>query len=430
MMESNQNLNVAGKGFAEWPVPFWLKLVRSAFALGVALCVAAVLFNIGGWSLVTDTGADGFSLWFAVWGVALVLISMATPVIFSKLGMFRKLFNVRRAASGDRWVFGGFRSSKDPAAILLSLAAVYATAALGVYRAVVTCPLPEMLTKASFEIMAPNLESGAESEMAPIYFWDYATWMNPDWLNEINIILPYEKGPPQKLLPKIYFEDAKTHAIVLELHGRRPRQYKPETIYGIFEQPVVHPRDWPLVWRLEREAGLTTEGLNAAILYLLRINQGGSSRVTQAIGVPWDTRGSTPRPDNGRFFYWGPDGSVFQVKCPSPCRMARLLELVQFPEDPRGSHQQRLAWTKDTIRKLLETSKPGQADRKRENLLSLYLLSLLTIDPRDPEAYFHLGKLARNRETVVSAIRYGRDVGMDPAKLMELQAAADRDFEN
>jgi hypothetical protein len=58
--------------------------------------------------------------------------------------------------------------------------------------------------------------------------------------------------------------------------------------------------------------------------------------------------------------------------------------------------------------------------------LSLYLVSLLTQDPRDPEAFFHLGKLARNRETATSAARFGRDLGLEPMKILELEATANR----
>ena len=112
----------------------------------------------------------------------------------------------------------------------------------------------------------------------------------------------------------------------------------------------------------------------------------------------------------------------------------RSLELIRFPSDPRGSHAERLEWTKATLKKLLDATEAGTgakpeaaAERaQRESLLSLYLVSLLTLDPRDPEAFFHLGKLARTRETILSAIRYGRDLGLEHAKIVELEAVADR----
>ena len=108
--------------------------------------------------------------------------------------------------------------------------------------------------------------------------------------------------------------------------------------------------------------------------------------------------------------------------------MARMLELLEFSPDPKGSFQERFSWTTSTLKKLLRTTPlDNAAERTRhENLLQLYLISMLTLDPRDSEAFFHLGKLARNRETALSAMRYGRDLGMEPEKLLELQAVADK----
>ena len=425
----NQPITVAGAGLAELPIPFWLRLARAGLALGISSLIFTSVFVLSGWRWVTDAGADGFSAGFAVASAALVTFAVGVPFALARAGFFNLIVNIRRGSDGKP-VFGGFRSAARPVAILALLGLLLGLTGLLANEGIRSCPLPELLSKVHYDILAPR----PADKMVPVYFWDYATWVDPAMLDHVNIVVPYEKGPPQKLLPKIFFEDSGNHAIVLELHGRRPRSYSPTEVLDLFDSTVAHPRDWPLLWRLEREAGLAAEGMNAPILYLVRLNQGTRSQVTQAIGVPWDTSGSTPRPENGRLFFWGPDGSVFQVKCASPCTMARTLELIQFPPDPRGSHADRLEWTKATLKKLLEAAeavggaKPeaGPERARQDNLLSLYLVSLLTLDPKDPEAFFHLGKLARNRETILSAIRYGRDLGMEHAKIVELEAVADR----
>jgi hypothetical protein len=78
-----------------------------------------------------------------------------------------------------------------------------------------------------------------------------------------------------------------------------------------------------------------------------------------------------------------------------------------------------------SIKKLLSSPPQGPDQKERyEKLLSLYLVSYLTLDPRDPEAFFHLGKLSRNKTTLLSAIQYGKDLGLEPAKILELKNLA------
>lgn len=417
----DKNIQVAGAGFAELPVPAGLRLARALLAFGLFLGILTAAFALSGWSWVTAADTDGLGVAFAVWCATVMTAAVGAPLAVVRLNVLNRIVNIRVVAG--RTVFGGFRSAWRPLGIVGLIAALFGLAAFCVYESARTRPIPDLLTKLRLEIKPPQ----PEEKLVPIYFWDYATFINPAWLDRVNIVLPYEKGPPQKLIPKIFFEDATTHAIVLQLHGRRPRQYSQSDVYALFELGIAQPADWPLAWRLEREAGLTAEGLNVPVLYLMRLNQGISSQVTHAIGVPWAVGGGD-NPDGtapsgsgtGRFFFWGPDGSVFQVKCPSPCAMSRMLELVQFPADPRGSRAERLEWTKKTLRSLLA------ANTRQDGLLSLYLVSMLTQDPRDPEAYFHLGKLARNLTTLRSAISFGRDVGLEPEKIIELQAEADR----
>jgi hypothetical protein len=423
-LSNKPNVRVAGLGEAELPVPAWVRWSRILLAAAGSGALLCGCFALWGWSWVTG---DSW-LAAAALGTLVVAAAAAIAVAAARTRFFDRLLGIK--GTGEDRHFVGFRSWLEvlPAAFVLFVECAGAGAAA--WHSVRTCPIPSMYSKVRYEILPPGRDEG----LVPVYLWDYATWFDPAWLDKYNLLLPYEKGPPQKLLPKVFFESTDKRVVELELHGRRPRSYPAEQVHAIFDSasPVVSPLRWPLVWLLLREAGLIVAGEGPPILYLIRVGQ-GSSNVTQAIGVPWESaplRGETlDKSGSGRFFFWGPDGSVFQARCARPCRLARLLELVQFPPDPRGSHVERLEWTKAAIRKLLDAPMPApeSAERRRhESLLTLYLVSLLTLDPRDPETFFHLGKLARNRETISSAIRYGRDLGMDPARILELEATAEK----
>lgn len=403
------SVSVAGAGVAELPVPLWARALKVLIPLGVFKAVVSVGFAAQGWNWV----ASGFTAETSAHMALVITFGAAVAIATVWLGLVNKLLNIRK--KNGRLVFGGFYKKRQSLWPLLILAALFAIPSFAITYAVMTCPLPQALTKVNVEVPPPT------GRLSPIYFWDYATFIDPQWLDTHNLVLPYERGLPKRLLPKFYFQDVKKQKIAVELHGKRPRTYDQQLVHEVFNDPVVHPRNWPLLWKLQKEAGLITDGVQAATLYLLRLHQPGTSNVTQAIGVPW------PYGD-GRVFFWGPDGGVFQVKCQAPCDLARMLELVQFPQDPKGSHASRLAWTKGRIRELLAQPMPTEhaAKARHENFLSLYLVSLLTLDPRDPEAFFHIGKLAKNRETAISAARYGRDLGLEPVKILELEATAER----
>lgn len=428
MTDTPQSINVAGAGVAELPVPAWAWLLKAAAPAAVACATLATAFRINGWHWITQGSVAELAGFCAVSAT----LATAAALVLARSGLLNRWLNLRRsassAASKGKWVYGGSHGARGPLTAALFVVGLAGLAAYGVSWSIRSCPLPGSFSKINYEILSPR----PDESLVPVYFWDYATWVDPAWFEDINLVVPYEKGPPQKLLPKLYFEDARTHRLELELHGRRPRSYPQSDVYSVFESLLVHPRDWPLVWKLEREAGLTPDPEATPTLYLIRVHR--DSVTTQAIGVPWEAAGAPPsdsiaKASAGRVFFWGPDGSVFQARCARPCRMARTLELVQFPGDPRGSFNERLGWTRMTLRKLLEEASSAPANaaerRRRENLMTVYLASLLTLDPRDPEAFFHLGKLARNRETALSAVRYGRDLGLEPAKIAELESVLD-----
>jgi hypothetical protein len=394
-MSSIPQTNVAGVRVTVLPAPLWVRALRwCLLATLFALPLLAVFAGFGWPWVVSNSALPGV----AVMGITLI----------GSLGL-----TVWIARSS------GFRTASKPAAVCLALALIVSADLALVSYAWRICPIPKSLAETRIDVRPIAAEEG----FVPVYFWDYATAVSPAWFEKFNLMLPYEKGPPQKLLSKVYFEEAKSHSIVLELNGKRPRTYSPDSVVGLFQasgqSSALSPSNWALIARLQREAGLfgADEGFASDSLHLLKLSNG-----TQAIGVPWGDGKS------GRAFFWGPGGSVFQIHCPSPCSLSRMLELVQFPSDVKGSLPERLKWTQSTLRELLNKAPPTEpaAKLRHEGLLSLYLISLLTLDPRDPEAFFHIGKLAKNRETVLSAIRYGRDLGLEPMKIVELQADAER----
>lgn len=420
-MNHQSETYVAGAGFAELPIPIWIRVCRLVIAVGIFFLICTAAFVLNGWSWLTTAAATGPSVRFALAASLVVTLSFAVAALLWRLGAINRLFNVRRASGGKLFVFGGFRNAASPF-FCVALTALSIVACGALLREIVrTFPLPRSLNRQALEVTA----IASHENLVPIYLWDYSTWINPEFFKQMNLVLPYEKGPPQKLLPKVYFEDSKSHAIVLELHGKRPRHYDQKELNDVFSSSLPELRDWPLVLRLEHEAALSNANETVDSMSLIELRHAGNTS-TYAIGSLWDK--STNGPTNaGRFFYWGPDGSVFQVKCPSPCNLSRSLELVQFPLDPKGSLASRLEWTKKTLQTLLEKIQSDPVKRQEnETLLSLYLISLLTLDPRDPEAFFHLGKMARNRETILSAIRYGKDLGMERAQILELEGVLDR----
>jgi hypothetical protein len=414
--------SVAGQGVARLAVPRWARAARLATAAGAFGCVVAGAFRLNGWRWVMD----GLTPGFAVIVAAVVTAGAAAAIATWRSGLLLAILALRRTKG--ELVYGGLTSWAQvvaAAAVPLTLLAGTAWCAASSAR---ICPLPGSLVRTARQIPAPD-----QRRSLPVYLWDYATWIDPEWLDTVDLVLPYEKGPPQKLLPKIYFADARAHAVELELHGRRPRSYPRPEVEALFASGALHPGDWPLVWKLEREAGLALEGGPVPALYLLELGHdrgaaADNTAPTLAVGVPWD---GIHKQGEGRLFFWGSDGSVFQVRCADPCgeSAARVLERIRFPADPRGSAKERLEWTRRRIAKLLAAPVPPQDTTGRaryERTLTLYLVSMLTMDPRDPEAFFHIGKLAHNRETVLSALRYGRDVGLEQAKVFELEATAEK----
>ncbi len=437
-MNPQMTIQVSGKGVAELPIPLSIRLLQLLIGLGASMLIVSAVFSLLGWSWIEFAARSGTLAAAA----AVFALAFGIGVKIARSRAVRSLLSLRRARAGPpRWCFGGFRSHREafyPCALAIALVA---TSLFLVYRAIAASSLPEKLT--SFDVRT----GFARPEGAlPVFFWDYSTWIDPAWLKTREIYLPYEKGLPQKLLPKIHFRNATTHALELELHGRRPRSYRPDQVGELFNALGGEDTSLslfsrkrallPLLIQLEREAGVMNAGAGRPEeFFFLRFENG-----TRLIGVPWnELLAGSAKKYPGRFFFWGPDGSVFQVRCEEgaawpaartnsgagPCTAAALLSRVEFPSDPRGSLTERRRWTGEQLRKLTDTltqSRDPQARAERESALSLYLVSYLTIDPRDAEALFHLGKLARSREALESILKYARDVGLEPSKLLELQS--------
>lgn len=410
-----ETISAAGAHAVRMKPPFWVKF--SCFVATMAWAAAAALAVLAAahWRWLRDETLTEL----LAWGFASLSAAFAMTWLLTRFKLLHPFFGLDRAAKKNpyRGIYGLRRL-----ALLVGIVAPFAAAAALIATLHRTAPIPSSVTTS--EEMAPELKG------QPFDFWEYALFITPELLARHEVLIPYEKGPPEKLLSRVLLVDKATHAMALELHGKRPRSYADHVVGAVFEAAVRVPTVYglweymPELTRFVREAGLA--GLHRPVLTRTLLSTPGDGGVTvETIGTPL-TEGSPQL----RFFYRGAGGSVFQVRCDG-CAFSRTLRSARMSADPRASLRDRKAWAQGRIKgKLRELAAmgPGAPAEKRElakTELTLMLASLLTLDPRDPEAYFHLGKLAANRETLHSALRYGRDVGLEPAKLAELQSELD-----
>lgn len=345
------------------------------------------------------------------------------------------LFALKKTA--DKLSYTGFSSPMR--AVLPVMAILIYSTAFSVFGLATLhhCPLPKRLTVHPVSNRIP-LSDDEKSKILPVFFWDYSTLVDPATLRNTEIVIPYEKGPPEKLLSRILFRDLKTHEPLLELDGRRPRTFDLNTVERVFSEMAAYETipvtgdSAVLIYQLQKEAGIIDRhgnfisGHRPEMLNLVRFESG-----TRLIGIPWtELAMASDKDQSGHFFFLGNDGSIFQVRCFGTCRLRDLLVHVEFLSDPHASVASRAQFIRDRLKKIL-TEKPtentntdSQLSNKLdfENRLTLYLASLITLMPQETEAYFHLGQLTHNRDTLEAMIRYGEDLKMDPAELAELKS--------
>lgn len=310
---------------------------------------------------------------------------------------------------------------------LLALATVATAAIIAIFVLPFGDALPFHLLKQYRSIEAPQYTARAR----PLYLWDYALVVDEEKLGQYEVVIPYAKGPPSKLLNAIYLRNIANHEDSLELFGKRPRTYDRALIEKYFENTNLLSGLTKLgmggllsLSQLTRETGTSwaysSPSKREITLTEIEIQKSNRPK-TIAVGTPFSQ-------SYLKFIYIGTKGETYQVRCGRsdqfPCSFRDELTSAVFSEDASASRTEKVEWTKSTIQSLLVSlSDMPQGDKRerRENLVSLYLASYLTLEPRDPEAYFHLGKLAHNKETARAAIRYGHDVGLAPEKIAELQ---------
>ena len=361
--------------------------------LGAALFFCATLatgLSILQWGWIQFGYTSGLAFKFAL------LTTTGALVFFLVVrnNSLSSLWNLRRI--DRKWVYGGHAGLTGMIASILIIAAPTTTLFWSLSEIINTFPTPTKL-----DVIKEN--PALDSTLKPVFLWEYATVFDPRWFREFEIVLPYEKGPPQKLLGSFYLQHRKTRALGAAFYGKRPRQYDRSTVAALFSERAAtypHPRHWPLLYNLAREAGAL--GANRLSLF----------------ETPYASRIGTSE----RLFFWSPAGAVFQARCDSPCVFEPMLSHVRFAEDSKASLKSRQDLTKAKLKMLLETY-PKNAEQRvlHESELVLTLISWLTLDPRDPEAFFHIGKLATNRETVASAVRYGKDLKMSAPQIAELE---------
>ncbi|MGE4232929.1 MAG: hypothetical protein AB7F43_06315 [Bacteriovoracia bacterium] len=267
-------------------------------------------------------------------------------------------------------------------------------------------PLPRVTKFIEYQVARPP------ENAHQIFFWDYSTYVYSEWLDKIDVLVPYEKGPPNKLLSKIYLaqKDGRT---LLELGGRKPRKLSKQDLSSLTsyfssnQSTLLQPQSWSLMSTIVNEVGFSPAELT---LFHLKNDSSVTTYISETEFF------SKKEPSKGLLI--GLDGSLFSVQYSGESSLNRMVELSSFEKDPRHTAQKRYNFTKQKISQLLQ-EKPSE---QTEVLLKLYLASILSIYPAEKDAYFHLGRLSTNRMTVLSMIRYGRDVGLSHAQIFELQS--------
>lgn len=410
-----------GSRTARFAVPLWAKLAQVLALALIAAATALAALAADGWQWV----ADASLLRLSVTLVAAAIAACAVAWGVKRTGALRWLLGItgerKSKAPGTELVFL-YRGPSfwRPLGLSLALGLPLVAAGGAIWFLAAAAPVPLSVTEQ--HVLAPASPSGK----IPTHFWDYALLFPEDLLNQLEVQIPYEKGPPEKLLPRVTLIDRESRRPVLELSGKRPRKVPDHDVELIFhnEKGSTLAALWqfiPEIVRLEREAGMLGEA--ARPLWerpqLALIHFGTGDEGAMAIGTPWP-EGAAGEIDQ-RFFYRTDEGAIFQVRA-RDSRMLPVLASVRVTHDAHGTLKERKEWALAQVQEGLSRAfKPGAADSARTRLM-LAIASLLTMDPRDPEAFFHLGKLARDADTVHAALRYGRDVGLEPAKLAELQA--------
>ncbi len=415
-------IEVVGRGLGELPIPKRIRFLYFLILFGFFFFVLSFGFYLSNWKFLSS----GFSTLVALIGAFIITLAFGLSMYLVRSGIVRNILKIKKRKDGKDWVFTDYLNNLEASKPILLAIALYGFSFTFIYKIVETCPLPREIVRTLYRV-----STGYNQKILPIFFWDYSTMIDPNWLKDRDIVIPYEKGPPEKLLSKIIFRNSKTKQVELELNGRRPRSYPQDKVYELFNQAsnqsasnqarssvIWSPSFYPLLYSLTKEAGLASLTKRPDQFYMIDYDNG-----TKLIGIPWeDLLSGNSKTIAGRFFFWGPDGSVFQVRCFEPCVAQDMLTRVQFPSDPRGSSEQRKIFTKNHIQKLLSFIADPKRPPEFEKQLLIYLVSYLTLDPRDAEAYFHIGKLAHNRDTVNAMIKYARDVRMEGAKVAELEA--------
>lgn len=398
---------IIGSGVTKEPLSNLLKSIRILFYISLYLFLFLLPQRVFGFHWIFSGLSVLQSILISVW---ITLVVFILRKYHSKIDLI--LFNIKKES--NQLQFYGFRNQIEKIRAYLLTGLTFLTVVYIPFQAADELSIPKKI-----EIQRFSQNTIRNESSMPVFFWDYSTFIPIDWLKDRDIIIPYEKGLPQKLLSKIYFRNNKTHMMELELHGKRPRNFSYVELQGLFDRVSKNsvekykPKAMSLFYWIRFEAGLTHT--DARELFHLYYDNG-----THLFGIPWTEK------NGGRFFFLGPDGAIFQVRCHNPCQATDLLAYVKFPDDPKGSYRQRQEFVSEQIKKFLkkltESAKTDIEQRATyETILRIYLASYITLNPAASEAFFHLGKLTKSRDALGNIIRYAKDLKMDPAALAELE---------
>jgi hypothetical protein len=337
----------------------------------------------------------------------------------------------------------GMRLWRSGAGFALTMILSGSITGAAIYQLASTSPIPRTIVENTIIpqgdfVNAPTAAqtndhtNARDLSLKPYQFWGMGLLLPQSLTSRISVNLPYEKGPPEKFLSRIILKDSKTGAFIAELHGPRPRLYKNYQVDPVFtlhnQYNLLRVFEYlPEIVNLELEAGLwgsrTSEGRPD-----MSVNPLGKRRPiltrTKIAGTPVEFIGSPWSGDSSEIRFivrHNQTGVIHQVRL-ADATLKQSFEQIVLVDDlaaqrPQGRNQSQMR-LRDEMAAAVENKVVNEA-------LILRLVSLLTIDPRDPEAFYHLGKLTKDRNTLHAALRYGRDVGLAPTKLAELQSRFD-----
>jgi hypothetical protein len=387
----NQSSSVFGKKATLNTPTLLTKIVRITFSLTFFVFIFIFLFQFKNWEYLNFSNFEILIYFFIIF----LLSSFAFLFSLSKWCFW--IFKIKQDKDTKELFFSTDEGSHYQIFPIFLTLIFFTLSGFNLKKMIEKYPFPKTL-----DIIDYRQELKLDKNTVPLYFWDYALFLNQDFLLNYYLEFPYEKGPPHKLLNSVLIKDKKTKNTVISLLGRRPRKIDYQSVIELFKNTkeikfnLILSNEEKLLLNLMNECGLKQEKEKLSLLLIQE----------QALIF-----GSLLQ---GHFILINQDGSFFPIKIHEKNLTLNFLSKIFISSNARSQVLSRVNFTKTEIEKNL----------KLLNLekLEYLLISLITLLPSETEAFFHLGKITKNPALLDSIIQYAYDLKMDPAELTELKS--------